>query len=375
MEENKRDEVPDPESSRLQFIKNMGEGGFGVAKLFKDKVTDKMYVRKDIQLNGPLQQLLFQRELQMLIRIRQKGCEKHFVCLRNQSYNGQWGYILMDYIPNSFEFHSFLKQNIQNLNWTQRFVIMHRALKALARLHDIGITHRDMKTTNILVDTSLQVYLIDFGLSCFRSDPACYQQTAGTPAFQDPQMARRFATRRDPSVKFSPPTFTENMQNDLWGLGICLAMMFHSRDAFYVKAGQHTREIQANLHGFFKRVWHDYSYPRVSKEQEAIVRATFPILQSIFNAIFIIPLQNRPTAHKLLAIWSTYEKAWVRAIFNVYHRKPVPFKVLKQGAVKNLQQIQINPKTKQWANDNRPVSAIAVRVASKNRRKRLNTVA
>ena len=48
-----------------------------------------------------------------------------------------------------------------------RFIMM-QCLSALARLHDLGIMHKDVKPSNILISDSFEVGLCDFGVSQVR---------------------------------------------------------------------------------------------------------------------------------------------------------------------------------------------------------------
>ncbi|XP_022022761.1 putative receptor-like protein kinase At5g39000 [Helianthus annuus] len=82
-----------------------------------------------------------------------------------------------------------------NLNWVQRLKICVGAARGLAYLHNptenhLRIVHRDIKSSNILLDDNWSAKISDFGLSKFA--PANNQFTflvtdpAGTPGYIDP---------------------------------------------------------------------------------------------------------------------------------------------------------------------------------------------
>lgn len=59
------------------------------------------------------------------------------------------------------------KNNSQSLSWQQRFDIIVGTAEGLAYLHvgsPMKIIHRDIKTSNILLDDNLEAKIADFGL-------------------------------------------------------------------------------------------------------------------------------------------------------------------------------------------------------------------
>ena len=59
-------------------------------------------------------------------------------------------------------------KNKGSLNWKQRYSIIFGTARGLAYLHEefhVCIIHRDIKTTNILLDDDFQPKIADFGLA------------------------------------------------------------------------------------------------------------------------------------------------------------------------------------------------------------------
>ena len=84
---------------------------------------------------------------------------------------------------------------------------------ALAHAQEVGVTHRDIKPGNILVDSSRQPRLVDLGLAFAEDDPLLTRAggTLGTPCYISPEQARDAAAA--------------DSRSDQWSLG---ATLFHT---------------------------------------------------------------------------------------------------------------------------------------------------
>lgn len=75
---------------------------------------------------------------------------------------------------NIFGYINAEKNKVQILNWKQRFNIIVGTAEGLAYLHGgskLRIIHRDIKSSNVLLDENLTPKIADFGLvRCFGAD-------------------------------------------------------------------------------------------------------------------------------------------------------------------------------------------------------------
>jgi hypothetical protein len=106
---------------------------------------------------------------------------------------------------------------------------------ALVAAHAVGIVHRDVKPSNILVDRRRRAMLADFGIARTQADPALTQTglLTGSPAYLAPEVAA--GERGDESA-------------DVWSLG---ATVFH------VLAGRPPYEAGDNVLGTLVRIVND----------------------------------------------------------------------------------------------------------------------
>jgi serine/threonine-protein kinase len=88
--------------------------------------------------------------------------------------------------------------------------------RALTAVHAAGIVHRDVKTTNVLLEPSGRVVLADFGLGVRPSQPGepHYRGVAGSPAFMAPEQVRGAEVDR---------------RTDVYGLGVVLYNLLSRR--------------------------------------------------------------------------------------------------------------------------------------------------
>ncbi|MCI0411793.1 serine/threonine protein kinase, partial [bacterium] len=96
-------------------------------------------------------------------------------------------YIAMQYIPGKT-----LKDVSQELTLEQKVDLVRRIAEALHEAHRSGIIHRDIKPTNVMVETrdgSFYLYVVDFGLAREIHSEGLTQTKAviGTPLYMSPE--------------------------------------------------------------------------------------------------------------------------------------------------------------------------------------------
>ncbi|WVQ64808.1 uncharacterized protein L199_002977 [Kwoniella botswanensis] len=116
---------------------------------------------------------------------------------------GGWTYVFLTLYPASASAYS--------TPWNQQHFIpfFRRLLQTIDILHQLNISHEDLKRSNVLVDEYGLPAVVDFGFSHFRPDGGKVRSAGGTLDYSSPQKAADYLYDPKP--------------NDVWSLGI-LAM-------------------------------------------------------------------------------------------------------------------------------------------------------
>ncbi|KAB2634245.1 L-type lectin-domain containing receptor kinase S.5 [Pyrus ussuriensis x Pyrus communis] len=160
----------------------LGQGGYGVVYrgvLPKEnlEVAVKKFSRDNLQGKDD-----FLAELTIINRLR----HKHLVRLLGWCHKNGMLLIVYEFMPNgSLDNHLFGETETATLGWSQRYKIVTGVASALHYLHneyDQRVVHRDLKASNIMLDSNFNSRLGDFGLArALDNEKTSYAELEGVP--------------------------------------------------------------------------------------------------------------------------------------------------------------------------------------------------
>ncbi|KAF8658024.1 hypothetical protein HU200_059486 [Digitaria exilis] len=167
---------------------DIGNGGYG--KVYRGTLPSGQLVAVKRSEQGSLQgSLEFRTEIELLSRVH----HKNVVSLVGFCLDQDEQILVYEYVPNGTLKESLTGKSGVRLDWRRRLRVVLGAAKGIAYLHELAdppIVHRDIKSSNVLLDERLNAKVSDFGLSKPLGEDGRGQvttQVKGTMGYLDPE--------------------------------------------------------------------------------------------------------------------------------------------------------------------------------------------
>ncbi|EFO64541.1 Kinase, CAMK CAMKL [Giardia lamblia P15] len=189
--------------------KSLGVGTFGDVRLATHLITGervalKVLDKSRIQCEDDFKRIV--REIQVLKLLDHSNIVRLLEVIDTPRHI----YLVTEYVDNG-ELFNYVVQK-QKLSEEEACKYFHQIVSALSYCHSRKVCHRDMKLENVLLDSSYNIKLIDFGLSnILMSDEAKFKTACGSPSYASPEMLS--------GKKYHGPSI------DVWAIGIILFAM------------------------------------------------------------------------------------------------------------------------------------------------------
>ncbi|KAJ0734099.1 putative protein kinase RLK-Pelle-DLSV family [Helianthus annuus] len=172
-------------------VNKLGEGSFG--PVYKGTLNDgRVIAVKKLAVASHQGKTQFIAEIATTSAVQHRNLVKLYGCCIERENR----LLVYEYLENKSLDQALFGDNRLSLNWATRFEICLGIARGLAYLHEesrIRIIHRDVKASNVLLDTDLNPKISDFGLAKLYDDKKTHMSTrvAGTFGYLAPEYAMR----------------------------------------------------------------------------------------------------------------------------------------------------------------------------------------
>ncbi|XP_059670544.1 proline-rich receptor-like protein kinase PERK8 [Cornus florida] len=167
----------------------LGEGGFGC--VYKGILVDGREVAvKQLKIDGGQGGREFRAEVEIISRVH----HRHLVSLVGYCISKHQRLLVYDYVPNNTLHYHLHGEGRPVMDWVTRVKVAAGAAHGIAYLHEDchpRIIHRDIKSSNILLDNNFEARVADFGLAKLALDANTHVTTrvVGTFGYMAPEYA------------------------------------------------------------------------------------------------------------------------------------------------------------------------------------------
>ncbi|XP_008672363.1 uncharacterized protein [Zea mays] len=179
----------------------LGEGGFG--PVYKGHLPDGQEIAvKRLAANSGQGLTEFKNEVLLIAKLQHSNLVRLLGCCIEEEEM----LLVYEYMPNkSLDFFLFEKSRRALLDWEMRMNIIEGVAQGLIYLHKhsrLRVIHRDLKASNILLDTDMNPKISDFGMARIfdpKGTQANTKRVVGTYGYMAPEyaMAGNFSTKSD----------------------------------------------------------------------------------------------------------------------------------------------------------------------------------
>ncbi|KAJ4823649.1 hypothetical protein Tsubulata_041404 [Turnera subulata] len=280
--------------------KELGNGGYGT--VYHGKLQDGREVAiKRLQEHNYKRVKQFFNEIKVLTGLKHKNLVSLYGCASSSSHK-----LLLVYecIPNGTvadHLHGD-RAKFGRLTWPIRIRIASETACAIAYLHASDIIHRDVKTSNILLDKDFHVKVADFGLSKLFPGNVSHVSTVpqGTPGYVDPEYYHFYQ-------------LTE--KSDVYSFGVVLIELLSSKPAVDMTRERHEINL-ANLAiskilkgAFDELIDHNLGY----KSNEEVKRMTILVAELAFLCL----QQDQEMRPSMIEVFEQLKKIEAQALQNL----------------------------------------------------------
>lgn len=211
--------IPSQRLGDFQIVRQIGRGGMGAVFEAEQISLKRKVALKILWVTSGQQEEArerFQREATTVANLHHTNIVPIFAVGEEQGFD----YYAMQLIDGQ-SLDIVLRQSKEGLDWKRVANWGLQAAEALAHAHERGVVHRDVKPSNLILDSSARIWLTDFGLAKSPDDQSLSFAGAmiGTPRYMSPEQASAASNLVD-------------HRSDIYSLGASLYELLSGRPVF-----------------------------------------------------------------------------------------------------------------------------------------------
>jgi len=216
------DEVDRHVLRKYEVVQKLGKGAYGIVWRALDKKTKEVVALKKI-FDAFQNATDAQRTFREIMFLQEMDGHEHIIRLTNvlKADNDRDIYLVFEYMET--DLHAAIRANI--LQDIHKQYILWQSLKALKYMHSAELLHRDMKPSNLLLNSDCLMKVADFGLA--RSLSEARQLASESSPLTDYVATRWY---RAPEILLGSGTYSYAV--DMWAVGCILGEMLVGKPIF-----------------------------------------------------------------------------------------------------------------------------------------------
>jgi mitogen-activated protein kinase 15 len=218
---NPNEEIDKHVLRRYEILQKLGKGAYGIVWKCTDKKTKETVALKKIF--GAFQNATdAQRTFREIMFLQELSDHENIITLKKvlKAENDKDIYLVFEYMDT--DLHAVIRANI--LEEIHKRYIIYQLLKAIKYMHSGNVLHRDMKPSNLLLNSECLVKVADFGLArSIDSD----DDGGSHPVLTDYVATRWY---RAPEILLGSTKYTKGV--DMWSIGCILGELLGGKPMF-----------------------------------------------------------------------------------------------------------------------------------------------
>jgi len=216
------EEIDKHVSRKYDVSQKLGKGAYGIVWKAIDKKTRQTVALKKI-FDAFQNATDAQRTFREIMFLQELSDHDNIIKLLNvlKAENDRDIYLVFDYMET--DLHAVIRAGI--LEDIHKQYIMYQLLKAIKYMHSASVLHRDMKPSNLLLNSECYLKVADFGLA--RSIAALETDSEANPVLTDYVATRWY---RAPEILLGSTKYTKGV--DMWSVGCILGELLCGKPMF-----------------------------------------------------------------------------------------------------------------------------------------------